>query len=329
MAYYYQTIFPTLGGPLKAVLSERALHALVPLESWPQESRRWSSYTMSPRQPAARRVVIEQIVQAPPLPPKRKDWPLGIAAMVDQISAVIAGFGLVPLEPLSLSTDVVTTTLRREEEAKLRQLLKLPLGYPACGELANLTASDLGPVLTPAELIKLYASMPPLIYDMLLPPFYYQVLETLHLLKLQQLLSYGDLGLLAVELFGTAASQAQQQAPKPEAKATPQTTPQTASHTASTPPARPLLSPPVSMLKLSMIKQRLVAGQPPLLAQEQQSARYARAVGTALHHNPIILMVPCHAVVPVSHPDGGNFSWNPTTKKALITHCGLKPLCRV
>lgn len=48
----------------------------------------------------------------------------------------------------------------------------------------------------------------------------------------------------------------------------------------------------------------------------------ARAVGSAMHRNPICLIVPCHRVVGANHHLGG-YNGNPARKRQLLAHEGV------
>jgi AraC family transcriptional regulator of adaptative response/methylated-DNA-[protein]-cysteine methyltransferase len=62
------------------------------------------------------------------------------------------------------------------------------------------------------------------------------------------------------------------------------------------------------------------------LAQAAGQEKAVRAVGTAVGHNPIAYLIPCHRVIQKSG-HFGNYHWGSTRKKALIgweaAHVGM------
>jgi len=57
------------------------------------------------------------------------------------------------------------------------------------------------------------------------------------------------------------------------------------------------------------------------LAKKISPVMSAQAVGTAVGHNPISIIIPCHRVLPA---DGsiGNYGWGPEIKERLLQHEG-------
>ncbi len=58
------------------------------------------------------------------------------------------------------------------------------------------------------------------------------------------------------------------------------------------------------------------------LAREVGRARAARAVGNAMAHNPVPLLIPCHRVVP-SSGGVGNYGLGPALKRELLAREGV------
>jgi O-6-methylguanine DNA methyltransferase len=60
------------------------------------------------------------------------------------------------------------------------------------------------------------------------------------------------------------------------------------------------------------------------LAREVGRPKAVRAVGSALGHNPIPILIPCHRIV---RSDGqiGDYAWGPATKRAALAAEGLDP----
>ena len=53
------------------------------------------------------------------------------------------------------------------------------------------------------------------------------------------------------------------------------------------------------------------------IAEQLQSPKAARAVGTAIGNNPVAYLIPCHRVIQSGGTTGG-YMWGPTRKSAII-----------
>lgn len=49
----------------------------------------------------------------------------------------------------------------------------------------------------------------------------------------------------------------------------------------------------------------------------------AHAIGGAVTHNPLAIIIPCHRVLPKSEGDRGGYAWGPWRKRWLLRHEGI------